>query len=96
MTVSYPYYNEAGEPLMDGAAMRYEMYLDSTYEPDPDAFYDRWDDEPDEIDPADCSHTENWTGNDDGTVTCDDCYTEGVVLSRDENGWIDEIQWEVV
>lgn len=33
------YFNEAGEPLMDGAAMRYEMYLDSLYEPDPDEFY---------------------------------------------------------
>lgn len=32
------YFNEAGEPLMDGAAMRYEMYLDSTYEPEPDYF----------------------------------------------------------
>lgn len=44
------YFNEAGEPLMDGAAMRYEMYLDSTYEPDPDDFYDRWGSEPDEDD----------------------------------------------
>lgn len=45
------HYNEAGEPLMDGSAMRYEMYLDSLYEPDPDDFYDRWDwDEPEECD----------------------------------------------
>ena len=38
------YFNEAGEPLMDGAAMRYEMYLDSLYEPDPDEFYSPRDD----------------------------------------------------
>ncbi len=56
------YFNEAGEPLMDGAAMRYEMYLDSTYEPDPDDFYNSeddfiecLDDECDE-DVRDCGH----------------------------------------
>jgi len=94
MTVSYPYYNEAGEPLMDGAAMRYEMYLDSLYEPDPDDFYNSFEDE--EIDPADCDHKSNWSSFEGGRVECDDCYTEGVVVSRDEDGWIDDIQWEVV
>jgi hypothetical protein len=93
MTVSYPYYNEAGEPLMDGAAMRYEMYLDSIYEPDPDDFYDRWDGA-DEIDPADCDHKSNWSSYEGGRVECDDCYTEGVAVSWDADGWIDDIQWE--
>lgn len=32
------YFNEAGEPLMDGSAMRYEMYLDSLDEAEPDYF----------------------------------------------------------
>lgn len=94
MTVSYPYYNEAGEPLMDGAAMRYEMYLDSTYEPDPDDFYDRWDDEPEQADPATCDHSQNWSSRGD-VIECDDCWTEGVAVSWDADGWIDKIEWEV-
>lgn len=39
------YYNEAGEPLMSGEAMRYEMYLDSMDEFDVDDYYDREDEE---------------------------------------------------
>lgn len=38
------YFNEAGEPLMDGSAMRYEMYLDSMYEPEFDP-YDSYEDD---------------------------------------------------
>lgn len=97
MTVSYPYYNEAGEPLMDGAAMRYEMYLDSTYEPDPDDFYNSYEDD-EQADPSTCPHTDNWSSYERGGVTvveCDDCWTEGTVKSWDEDGWIDDIQWEV-
>ena len=36
---NYGYTNADGEPIMDGAAYRYEQYLDSMYEPDPDDFY---------------------------------------------------------
>ena len=61
------YYNEAGEPLMDGAAMRYEMYLDSMYEPDPDDFYR---DEPDE---PEC----------DEDHECDACSGPGGIWDRD-------------
>lgn len=87
------YYNEVGEPLMDGAAMRYEMYLDSMYEPDPDEFYDDFEIEP--SDPATCDHSQNWSSYDGGRVECDDCYTEGTVISRDAEGWISDIRWEV-
>jgi len=33
----------------------------------------------------------------DGSVVieCDDCWTEGIPTSWDEDGWIDDIQWEV-
>ena len=41
------YFNEAGEPLMDGAAMRYEMYLDSMDDAG-DASARFYDNEPDE------------------------------------------------
>lgn len=99
MTVSYPYYNEAGEPLMDGAAMRYEMYLDSLYEPDPDDFYNSYEDDEEQADPSTCDHSMNWSSRErvDGSVVveCDDCWTEGIPTSWDEDGWIDDIQWEV-
>lgn len=65
------YFNEAGEPLMDGAAMRYEMYLDSTYEPDPDDYYDRWEDEPEECEDPDHA--------------CNDCNGPGGVWDREGN-----------
>lgn len=74
------YFNEAGEPLMDGAAMRYEMYLDSTYEPDPYDDYDSWDNEPEEIDPAVCTHG-NVDYSDGGrTAECQDCFTVALVV----------------
>lgn len=66
------YYNEAGEPLMSGEAMRYEMYLDSTYEPDPDDYYDAWDEEPEPQDPATCEHG-NGSFPEGAGFDCDDC-----------------------
>lgn len=63
------YYNEAGEPLMDGAAMRYEMYLDSMYEPDP---YDEYD-EYDYPEWDDCDVCESDGVVDPSTGVCTDC-----------------------
>lgn len=76
------YFNEAGEPLMDGSAMRYEMYLDSMDEPyrDPydDYVYDR---EPEYVDPEDCDHADkSWSG---WTVRCDSgCEAEGIAIVK--------------
>lgn len=73
--MSYDYFNEAGEPLMDGAAMRYEMYLDSIHEPDIDDHYESWDCEPDgSLDPMTCSHDN--TDEYDAGWHCYDCDTE--------------------
>ena len=78
------YFNEAGEPLMDAAAMRYEMYLDSTYEPDP---YDDYAYDEPEVDPEDCSHDDK-TFRSNGCVDCDICYmTIGTWDERDDEGW---------
>lgn len=47
--------NEDGEPIMDGAAWRFEAQLDAEYEPDPYDDYDDYDepDEEDEDEPED-------------------------------------------
>ena len=73
------YFNEAGEPLMDGAAMRYEMYLDSTYEPEPDYFltYDVY---REEIDPEDCDHGDFSYSRERWSATCDGCGSDGILL----------------
>lgn len=72
------YFNEAGEPLMDGSAMRYEMYLDSMYEPDPDDFYNVAEDEDYFYDnPDECPHTDGTFLNSahatEGDFRCDLC-----------------------
>ena len=73
------YFNEAGEPLMDGSAMRYEMYLDSLYEPDPDDFYTDSHDEDYYYDhPEECPHSDGTflgSGDDatEGDYCCDLC-----------------------
>lgn len=51
-------------------------------------------DEAEEIDPADCTHEANWSYRGD-VVECDDCWTQGVAVSWDADGWIDKIEWEV-
>lgn len=88
------YFNEAGEPLMDGAAMRYEMYLDSTYEPEPDYFLnngvyrdeDYFYDHPDECEHGDCSYL-NSAHADSGEVMCDLCEQIVATWERGEDGW---------
>lgn len=56
---NYGFTNEAGEPIMDAAAYRYEQYIDSMYEPDPDEFYAADDDEaPCESDPSACTRAD--------------------------------------
>lgn len=96
---NYGYANEAGEPIMDGAAYRYEQYIDSMYEPDPDAFYDRWDNEPDYVDPSECEHGDrSYRGM---TVECDSgcesiglCVVKVDIFETDES--IDDvIVWDV-
>lgn len=91
------YFNEAGEPLMDAAAMRYEMYLDSTYEPDP---YDGYDDyEAPYVDPEDCDHSD-WSQR-GWSAECDSgCESSGLVLVRPD--WdntdpnvVDVIVWNI-
>lgn len=82
------YFNEAGEPLMDGSAMRYEMYLDSTYEPDPDAFYDRAVDEDYYYDnPHLCPHSDKTYRARDGIVVCDLCDSEIGTWEKGPDGW---------
>lgn len=87
---NYGWTNADGEPIMDGAAYRYEQYLDSTYEPDPDDFYDRWDD--DEHDEDSCpmsdadfdSSTGLWECMGCGKTWPDDDEPEGM-----EDQWLD-------
>lgn len=53
---TYGYTNSDGEPIMDGAAYRYEQYLDSTYEPEFDPYRDDYEgDEPECDDEHDCN-----------------------------------------
>lgn len=44
---NYGWTNSDGEPMMDGAAYRFEQALDADYQPDPDD-YMGYNDEPDE------------------------------------------------
>jgi hypothetical protein len=79
------YYNEAGEPLMDGAAMRYEMYIDSMYEPDPDEYYDSYD----EGDYDECPNCDD-EGMDPQSGECAYCgYTMGDEPDVPEDQWLD-------
>lgn len=68
----YGYQNEAGEPIMDGSAYRHEQYIDSMYEPDPDEYYSRWDDDGEPSDPEHCSHGDGSFPEDAG-FDCDGC-----------------------
>jgi len=68
----YGYQNEAGEPIMDGAAYRYEQYLDSMYEPDPYDYEDNYD-EPEQADTATCTHG-NGSYPENAGFSCDDCW----------------------
>jgi hypothetical protein len=71
------YQNEAGEWLMDGAAIRTEWALDaqSAEERFEDDFYGRYDyDEPEALDPEDCEHGDGSYPEDAG-FDCDGCDT---------------------
>jgi hypothetical protein len=78
---NYGFTNDQGEPIMDGAAYRFEQYIDSMYEPDPDAYYNGWDNEPDYVDPEDCDHGDkSWSG---WTVECDSgCESIGLAIVK--------------
>ena len=80
---NYGYTNADGEPIMDGAAYRYEQYLDSTYEPDPDDFYAH---EDEILDPSECSHGD--LDYPEGEVWCYGCDSQvGIWQHRDADGW---------
>ena len=74
------YFNDAGEPLMDGASMRYEMYLDSTYEPDPDYFLNQYVERECHGDPDECPYG-----------GCEDCDTipDPDDYAGGEDSWLD-------
>lgn len=80
------YYNEAGEPLMDGAAMRYEMYLDSMDDHYDEYPYGYGPDERDDIDPEDCEHHDRDYRN-NGCVDCAVCGITIGTWERDSEGW---------
>jgi hypothetical protein len=88
----YGFTNEAGEPIMDGAAYRYEQYLDSMYEPDP---YDSWEgsdwgvEEPEPFDPAECSHGDGSYPEGAGFECdgCDETYLGPRTAPVEWNGW---------
>lgn len=70
---AYPFFNEVGEPLMDGAAMRTEMYYDSMGEYDPDYYLSSWDDYDDEYaEPTTCAHGDGSYPEGAG-FDCDNC-----------------------
>lgn len=70
---AYPYFNEVGEPLMDGAAMRTEMYYDSMGEYDPDDYLPMDDYEPEQVEPSVCTHMDGSYPHDAG-YSCDHCW----------------------
>lgn len=71
--------NEAGEPYMTAAELRFEAALDEQYAyeraMDPDAYYGDYDYDPEDVDPEDCDHGDASCGR-DGQWVCDICYTE--------------------
>jgi hypothetical protein len=80
--------NEDGEPIMDGAAWRFEQQLDADSRDDyyADRFYD---DEPEYMDPATCSHPDvDYRG---WTAECRACETDGI---RIVNSWPIDGVWD--
>jgi hypothetical protein len=63
----YGFTNDAGEPIMDGAAYRFEQQLDSDYasmQAEQD-FYDSWEDEDEDVEPEhDDENSEPWEDED--------------------------------
>lgn len=78
--------NEAGEPYMTAAQLRFEAELDDYYAweraNDPDLFYNY--DEV-EVDPADCSHGDCSSTAETSIWECDIC-GDIVPTEQDENG----------
>lgn len=89
--------NADGEPIMDGAAWRFEQQLDmdSAHERYEDDFYAY---EPDEVDPETCDHADkswstNYDSNEISNVQCDICFTVAVTWVNGEDG-PESIAWE--
>lgn len=85
--------NEDGEPIMDGAAWRFEQQLDLDSQDDymADRFYDN-DGEPDcTEDPEDDCH-DGWSWNAAGVAECEWC---GLELPQHEPDGAPSEQWEV-
>jgi hypothetical protein len=72
------YFNDAGEPLMDGASMRYEMYLDSQddYYDEPDYYLNNDVERDCHGDPDECPYG--------GCGDCDDVEADPM-----EDQWLD-------
>jgi len=92
--MTYGYQNEDGEPIMDGAAYRYEQYLDSQYEPDPDDFYNVEPEDHDDCDPdydLDVHNGHAWCYTHDQNLDlCPGSVTpEDEANDRGEDEWLD-------
>ncbi len=85
--MTYSWQNEAGEPIMDGAAWRFEQQLDMDSAADyyEDHFYDN---EPDEERYDECPDCEGEFSFDTQTGKCDDCGFED-----SDDGYVQEDQW---
>lgn len=72
---NYGWTNADGEPIMDGAAYRFEQALDDQYANERAYYYDLYED----IDPEDCPHADGTylgSGDEDATegdFACDGC-----------------------
>lgn len=84
--------NEDGEPIMDGAAWRFEQQLDAEAAEErlEIEYMDAWqDDAPCESDPDDCDGAD-LDGNNDGTWECHWCGKEwGAPAALMEDQWLD-------
>lgn len=90
------YMNEAGEPYMTAAALRFEASLDEqyAYERMSDEFYNDFADE-DYNDPDDCPHEDGTflgssligEGDTRGDFRCDQCDTIVGTWTRGADGW---------
>lgn len=82
---NYGFTNDQGEPIMDGAAYRFEQQLDMDSMADyyADRFYDN---DGGVLDPSECGHGS--LDYPEGEIWCYDCDSQvGIWESRDADGW---------
>jgi hypothetical protein len=88
--MTHSWQNEEGEPIMDGAAWRFEQQLDADLAAErlrDEWENERWADYEPDITPDNCPQGGNFTYLDGGIVRCDDCYQEGGSWVIGEDGW---------